>query len=136
MLSRKYVKRVVGEPKDLPPPIAKKLENRARRWMVAIEWLNKPENKDYDTPSRIAASGVAWGDEKDPEEIEAIQKRVKEEKEDIKRKKVKEEVEGGGKRQKANKGKRKRYPSNQYHLPQVSTNSMTWPTYMIRTEGS
>jgi len=107
MLSRKYVKRVVGEPKDLPPPIAKKPVNRARRWMVAIEWLNKPENKDYDTPSRIAAGGVAWGDEKDPEEIEAIQKRVKEEKEDIKRKKAKKEVEGGGKRQKANKGKKK-----------------------------
>ena|SRR6266545_3723176 len=93
MLSRKYIKRVVGEPKDLSPPIAKKLENRVHRWMVSIEWLNKTENKDYDTPSRIAASGVAWGDEKDPEEIEAIQKRVKEEKEDIKRKKAKEEVE-------------------------------------------
>lgn len=75
--------------------------------MVTIKWLNKPENKDYDMPSRIAASGVAWGDEKDPEEIEAIQKWVKEEKEDIKRKKAKEEVEGGGKRQKVNKGKKK-----------------------------
>jgi len=94
MMSRKYIKRVIGEPKEVPPPIAKKLENQAHRWMVAIEWLNKPKNKDFDIPSRIAASGVAWGDEKDPEEIEAMQKQVKEEKEDIKQKKV---VEGGGK---------------------------------------
>ena len=104
MMSRKYIKRVIGEPKEVPPPIAKKLKNQARRWMVAIEWLNKPKNKDFDIPSRIAASGVAWGDEKDPEEIEAMQKQVKEEKEDIKQKKV---VEGGGKRQKVNKGKKK-----------------------------
>jgi len=117
-MSRKYIKRVVGEPKEVPPPIAKKLENRAHRWMVAVEWLNKPENKDFDIPSRIAASGVAWGDEKDPEEIEAMQKRVKEEKEDIKRKKV---VEGGGKRQKANKGKKavSKQPSSS-HVDQLS----------------
>jgi hypothetical protein len=87
--AQKYVKRLVGEPKDVSPPISKKLENRAHRWMVAVEWLNKPKTKT-ETPSRISESGVAWGDEKD--EIEAMQKRVKGEKEDIKRKEAKGEA--------------------------------------------
>ncbi|KDR68905.1 hypothetical protein GALMADRAFT_77952, partial [Galerina marginata CBS 339.88] len=104
--SRKYVKRVTGEPKDSAPPITKKLANRARRWMVSLEWMEKEENKDFDRPTRIAGSGRAWGDEKDPEEIEATQKRVKEEKEDLKRKKAKIEVVGN-KKTKKGKGKMK-----------------------------
>ena len=54
---------------DMPPPTSQKLENRARRWMVAQEWLAKPENKVYDIPSRILDNGKAWGDEHDPEEL-------------------------------------------------------------------
>lgn len=74
--------------------------------MVSLEWLNREENKDFDRPSRIAESGKAWGDEKDPEEIEATHKRVKEEKEDLKRKKAKTEVAGSKKMSKG-KGKMK-----------------------------
>ena len=53
----------------MPHPTSQKLENRARRWMVAQEWLAKPENKVYDIPSRILDNGKAWGDEHDPEEL-------------------------------------------------------------------
>ncbi|KAF8803059.1 hypothetical protein BYT27DRAFT_7110843, partial [Phlegmacium glaucopus] len=102
---QKYIKRAVGMPKDIPPLIAKKLENRARRWMISSDWLEKPENKGFDMPSRISSSGVAWGDDKDPEEIEATQRRVKEEKADIKRQKTKVDV--GGKKEKVKKGKGK-----------------------------
>ncbi|PPQ78347.1 hypothetical protein CVT25_011630 [Psilocybe cyanescens] len=119
--SHKYIKRVVGVPKEIPPPIAKKLENRARRWMISPEWLAKPENKEYDVPQRISESGVAWGDEKDPEEIEATQQRVKEEKADIKRQKT-----GSGKKEtaKAKKGKGKGKEKAVSKQPVVSSSSV------------
>ncbi|KAF8152332.1 hypothetical protein B0H34DRAFT_664269, partial [Crassisporium funariophilum] len=88
MPAQKYTKRVPGAPKDVPPPIAKKLANRARRWMIKSDWLQNPVNKAYDMPARIAPSGRAWGDKKNPEEIEATQLRVKEEKAGIKRQKM------------------------------------------------
>lgn len=50
-----------------------------------LEWLKKEGNKEFDRPTRIAESERAWGDEKDPEEIEATHKQIKEEKEDLKR---------------------------------------------------
>ncbi|PPQ79798.1 hypothetical protein CVT26_012596 [Gymnopilus dilepis] len=67
---------------------SKKLEYRARRWMISPEWLKVPGNSVYDVPGRIAESGKAWGDPEDPEDIEAKHQRVKEEKEVVKRRKV------------------------------------------------
>jgi hypothetical protein len=57
--------------------------------MVPNEWIALGDNRDFDIPSRIVDSGRMWGDTADPEETEGKQKRVKEEKEEIKRKKVK-----------------------------------------------
>ncbi|KAG2737939.1 hypothetical protein P692DRAFT_20659981, partial [Suillus brevipes Sb2] len=76
----KYTVRVKGEARNLPLVAAKKIENRARRWMVSTAWLALPDNKKFDAPSYILDNGRAWGDPKDPEEILAGQKRVKEEK--------------------------------------------------------
>ncbi|KAG1775225.1 hypothetical protein EV702DRAFT_1236239 [Suillus placidus] len=76
----KYTVRMKGEARDLPLVAAKKIENCARRWMVSSAWLALPDNKKFDAPSYILDNGRAWGDAKDPEEILAGQKRVKEEK--------------------------------------------------------
>ena len=65
----KYTICVPGPIIDVPPLTSQKLENQARRWMVAQEWLAKPENKVYDIPSRILDNGKAWGDKHDPEEL-------------------------------------------------------------------
>lgn len=73
----KYTVRVKGEAKDMPLVAAKKLENRARRCMVSSEWLALPENRKFDAPSYLLDNG---SDPKDPEEILAGQKRVKEKK--------------------------------------------------------
>ncbi|KAG0702797.1 hypothetical protein DFH29DRAFT_771107, partial [Suillus ampliporus] len=75
-----FTVRVKGDPKELPILAAKKIENRARRWMISAEWLAQEENKKYDSPSYILDNGHAWGDPKDPEETMAGQKRVKEQK--------------------------------------------------------
>lgn len=60
--------------------------------MVNSAWLEA--NSIYDTPSRIAESGTAWGDDKDPEDIEeAHRKKAKEEKEEARRKRPR--IDGG-----------------------------------------
>ncbi|KAH9922884.1 hypothetical protein B0H21DRAFT_841123 [Amylocystis lapponica] len=71
--SGKYIPRVKAqEPVDVPPKVAKFLKNRVRRWMVDPEWLAKPENKGFDVETRIADSGIAWGDAEDPEHQENL----------------------------------------------------------------
>ena len=67
-LGTKYTICVPGPIIDMPPLTSQKLENRARHWMVAQEWLAKPENKVYDIRC-ILDNGKAWGDEHDPEEL-------------------------------------------------------------------
>ncbi|KAG9219998.1 hypothetical protein CCMSSC00406_0006911 [Pleurotus cornucopiae] len=91
--AKRYIPRVAGEIKDIPPPVTKSLSTRIRRWMVNNEWLTNEANSIYDTPSRIAESGRQWGDEKDPEEIEEAHRKAKEEKEEAKRKRPR--IEGG-----------------------------------------
>ncbi|KAG1829703.1 hypothetical protein EV424DRAFT_1316465, partial [Suillus variegatus] len=104
-----FTARVKGDPKELPILAAKKIENRARRWMVSAEWLAKEENKKYDSPSYILDNGRAWGDPKDPEEMVVGQKRVKEQKRLIaSKKRVKiEEMEAKKKENGTKKGKGK-----------------------------
>ncbi|KZT29816.1 hypothetical protein NEOLEDRAFT_1055552, partial [Neolentinus lepideus HHB14362 ss-1] len=84
----KYTPRVSGPVKEEPPPIATTLKNRARRWMVSPEWLQRDGNKEFDIPSRIAESGRAWGDAEDPETLEEKKRKLKEEKDEIKQKKA------------------------------------------------
>jgi hypothetical protein len=105
----KYTVHVKGEARNLPLVAAKKIENRARRWMVSTAWLALPDNKKFDAPSYILDNGRAWGDPKDPEEILAGQKRVKEEKRLISsRKRIKiEAMEERGKVSAKGKGKAK-----------------------------
>ncbi|EAU82785.2 hypothetical protein CC1G_10904 [Coprinopsis cinerea okayama7 len=67
--STKYTRRVKGEVKDTPPAQARKIENRFRRWMIDPAYL--VEHPEYDVPDRIADNGKLWGDEHDPEELEA-----------------------------------------------------------------
>ncbi len=43
--------------------------------MVDLAWLVKEENIKYDIPSHIMESGKLWGDEKDPEYLEAKAKK-------------------------------------------------------------
>ncbi|KAH9948902.1 hypothetical protein B0H21DRAFT_659105, partial [Amylocystis lapponica] len=84
MPSNKYIPRVkAAERVDVPPKIAKLLKNKTRRWMVDPEWLQKDENRQYDTEARIVDSGKAWGDDEDPEDRIERQKRVREEKKEI-----------------------------------------------------
>ncbi|KAK0229711.1 hypothetical protein EDD85DRAFT_972057 [Armillaria nabsnona] len=64
--------------------------------MVDPAWLVKEENIKYDVPSRIAESGKLWGDEEDPEDLEVKAKKVKQEKQDIK-KKMRLDEDGNGK---------------------------------------
>jgi len=106
----KYTVRVKGEAKDMPLVAAKKLKNRACQWMVSSKWLTLPENRKFDAPSYLLDNGRAWGDPKDPEEILAGQKRVKEEKKLISsRKRVKiEAMEEKAKTSLAVKGKGKK----------------------------
>lgn len=85
--STRYTVRVSGEVIDVPPKTAQKLENRVRRWMVCPEWLAEADNTKYDVPNRIVDSGKAWGDEVDPEELEERQKKFKEEKAGVVKKK-------------------------------------------------
>lgn len=92
----RYIPRVRGDAKDIPPPTSNKLKNKACRWMIDAAWLAKEENNKYDVPSRLAESGKLWGDEDDPEDLEAKAKKVKEEKQDIK-KKMRLDEEGNGK---------------------------------------
>ncbi|KAG2055669.1 hypothetical protein BDR06DRAFT_1006860 [Suillus hirtellus] len=76
---------------------------------VKVEWLVREENKKYDSPSFILDNGCAWGDPKDPEEMLAGQKRVKEQKRVIaakKRMKI-EEMEAKKKENGTKKGKGK-----------------------------
>ncbi|KAG6825375.1 hypothetical protein H0H92_003923 [Tricholoma furcatifolium] len=75
--SKRFVSRVRGDLVDVPPKTTKKLEFRARRWMVDEEWLAKEENEKWDVDSRIAESGKAWGDEEDPEVIVAKREEIK-----------------------------------------------------------
>jgi hypothetical protein len=78
--SNRYVARIQGPVRDEPPKISNKIENRARRWMVSEEWLEKDENLKYDTERRIIDSGKAWGDDEDPEVLVLQREKVKEEK--------------------------------------------------------
>ncbi|KAG2061048.1 hypothetical protein BDR06DRAFT_871390, partial [Suillus hirtellus] len=105
----RFTARVKGDSKELPLLAAKKIENRARQWMVSAEWLAREENKKYDPPSLILDNGCAWGDPKDPEEMLAGQKRVKEQKRVIAAKKHMkiEEMEAKKKENGTKKGKGK-----------------------------
>jgi hypothetical protein len=76
-----------GDPVDVPPKVAQKLENKAQCWMVRSEWLNEGENLKFDVPSRLIDSGKMWGDDEDPEELEERSKRFKEEKAAVVKKK-------------------------------------------------
>ena len=78
--SNRYSVRIRGKTVDIPPKVAQKLENKARRWMVRSEWLIEGENLKFDVPSRLIDSGKMWGDDEDPEELEERSKRFKEEK--------------------------------------------------------
>ncbi|KAH9922162.1 hypothetical protein B0H21DRAFT_697714, partial [Amylocystis lapponica] len=79
--SGKYIPRIKApEPVEVPPKVAKYIKNRIRRWMVDPEWLAKPENKAFDVETRIADSGIAWGDAEDPEEKVTRLKRFRDEK--------------------------------------------------------
>ncbi|KII92120.1 hypothetical protein PLICRDRAFT_36907 [Plicaturopsis crispa FD-325 SS-3] len=85
----KYTVRVVGEPQFEPPKASTVLEYRARRWMVDAEWLQNPDNHQYDIEKRIMASGVAWGDREEPEVGIKYRSRVKDVKGDIAKKEKK-----------------------------------------------
>ncbi|KAG2129522.1 hypothetical protein BD769DRAFT_1667117 [Suillus cothurnatus] len=75
-----FTTQVKGDSKELPLLAVKKFENQACQWMVSVEWLAREENKKYDSPSFLLDNGRAWGDPKDPEEMLAGQKQVKEQK--------------------------------------------------------
>ena len=74
----RYVIRVPGAVVDVPPKISTKLENKARRWMIDADWL--AGNPTYDVETRIIASGIAWGDDEDPEVLAEKRKRFMTEK--------------------------------------------------------
>ncbi|PPQ99865.1 hypothetical protein CVT24_009616 [Panaeolus cyanescens] len=83
-----------GPEKHDPPRSTNEMSKRARRWMFKDEWYNDPVNKDFVKPSCVTlTSGKAWGDAKEPEEIEAESDRVKEAKKAVaQRKKIKTEA--------------------------------------------
>ncbi|KAH9921365.1 hypothetical protein B0H21DRAFT_843669 [Amylocystis lapponica] len=86
--SQKYIPRIKAtETVDVPPKVANLIKNRTRRWMVDPQWLAKAENKDFDIETRIIDSGVAWGDEEEPEVRFERQKRMREEKASVQQKK-------------------------------------------------
>jgi hypothetical protein len=84
--SNRYTIRVRGEPVDTAPKITKKLDTRARRWMIRPEWFLEGNNDIYDIPTQVAESGKAWGDEDDPEDLEKKAQNFKEEKDIVTRK--------------------------------------------------
>lgn len=84
--SNRYTVRVRGEAVDVPPKVTKKLETRARRWMIRPEWFKEGTNDVYDIPTRVAESGKAWGEEDDPEDLERKAQKFKEEKDIVTRK--------------------------------------------------
>ncbi|KAG6905053.1 hypothetical protein DXG01_005374 [Tephrocybe rancida] len=102
----KYTLRVRGDPKDCKPPKAHMIKNKARRWMVSPDWLNLNDtNKACN--KLLADNGKLWGDAKDLEELVELQKRARDEKSAIQRKKIKlEDIEAKGK----GKGKAKVAP--------------------------
>jgi len=94
--------------------------------MISEEWLNKGDNsKIYDVPSRIIANGRAWGDDKDPEEIEERAARVKEEKKALKKKTVILKITkkaGQAKGKAKGKGKAKAEPEEAYDSDDMYVN--------------
>ena len=86
--------------------------------MVDEKWLAEEKNQQYDDENWIVISGKAWGNEEDPEEIIAKQKKVKEQKKSIseeKKHKLMEHAEridsvkkAKGKSRKKQKGKENR----------------------------
>ncbi|KAF8241154.1 hypothetical protein L208DRAFT_1229601, partial [Tricholoma matsutake] len=78
-----YYRHIKGPALDEPPRVSTKVQNRAIQWMVDEKWLTEEKNQQYDNENQIVISGKAWGDEEDPEEIIAKQKRVKEQKKSI-----------------------------------------------------
>ena len=64
---KKFVERIRGPVKNVPPPDSRKLENRARMWMIAPHWLADPVNAPY--LGRILISGRAWGDDENPGDL-------------------------------------------------------------------
>lgn len=107
--SHKYIIRVLGDSSDEPPPLsAKKIEHRARRWMVRADWLTNPENRKYDIPQRVVDNGKLWGDENDPEELLAKAKEISDAKKDIRAgKKIKVEKESTKKSKKSRNSRKK-----------------------------
>lgn len=87
--------RIRGEPVDRPPKKGKTIETRARRWMMSDEWMKEPGNEQWDVESRIAASGKAWGDEEDPEDVAKRIDMVKLEKKSLADKRKKRQLEAG-----------------------------------------
>ena len=81
--STRYTVRVRGDHIEAAPKVSNKLVNRTRRWMIRDEWLKNDQNKKFDVPSCIAESGKAWGDEDDPEELEAKAQQFKVEKNEV-----------------------------------------------------
>ena len=94
-LSNCYTICVRAEPVDTAPKITKKLNTRARRWMIRPEWFAEGNNAIYDIPTRVAESGKAWGDEDDPEDLEKKALKFKEEKDVVTRK---QRVKAAGKK--------------------------------------
>ncbi|KAF9460582.1 hypothetical protein BDZ94DRAFT_1222813 [Collybia nuda] len=108
--SARYTRHVIGPVCDEPPRVAKKLELKARRWMIDPDWLAKEDNQKYDVESRIVDSGKAWGDNEDPEVLLAKREKLKAEKKTIaegkKRKMMEAAVEKWKKKAKTNKGRK------------------------------
>ncbi|KAI0044240.1 hypothetical protein FA95DRAFT_1597503 [Auriscalpium vulgare] len=89
--SVQYARRDRGVPKEQTLPFTKTLEGRTRRWMVRTEWL--AEHPECDTNNHLADNGVAWGDAKDPEDIDGTIASVKKEKAEKTKRKRDEAVE-------------------------------------------
>ncbi|KAK0429941.1 hypothetical protein EV421DRAFT_1744691 [Armillaria borealis] len=87
-----YLPCVQGEAIDIPPPTTNQLKNKACCWMIDLAWLAKEENIKYDILSY----------EEDPEDLEAKAKKMKQEKQNIKKKqdikkKMRLDEDGNGK---------------------------------------
>lgn len=113
--SARYTRRVIGPICDEPPKVGKKIELKARRWMIDPDWLAKEENQKYDVEARIVDNGKAWGDDEDPEVLLAKRERLKADKKVIadgkKRKTMEAAVEKGTKKAKTSKGRRSVKPN-------------------------
>lgn len=57
---------------DAVPPVTKSLKNRVRAWMVKPELLEA--HPEWLTRGRVAANGIAWGEE-EPEEQESVRRK-------------------------------------------------------------